>query len=106
MPQHLLDEVPLYEPPIVNADGSYMLDYIHGQDIMAWLTQGPIADRSNESLGASDKGITLYRKMLERELAVAEAGGDPKGIIRDPAQNEYIELPLERNKDMFMGRVR
>jgi 5,5'-dehydrodivanillate O-demethylase len=31
-----------------------------------------------------------------------EAGGDPKGIIRDPARNVTIELPLERNKDMFM----
>jgi 5,5'-dehydrodivanillate O-demethylase len=69
---------------------------------MAWTTQGKIADRSRESLGSSDRGITMYRKMLERELAVAAAGGDPKGVIRDPAQNALIELPLERNKDMFM----
>ena len=102
VPQHLLDDVPLYEPPIVAEDGSYLLDYIHGQDIMAWTTQGKIADRSRENLGGSDRGVTLYRKMLEREMAVAEAGGDPKCVIRDPAQNEYIELPLERNKDMFL----
>jgi 5,5'-dehydrodivanillate O-demethylase len=102
VPQHLLDDVPLYEPPIVAADGSYLLDYIHGQDVMAWVTQGAIADRSRESLGSTDRGVTLYRKMLERELAVAEAGGDPKGIIRDPARNVTIDLPLERNKDMFM----
>jgi 5,5'-dehydrodivanillate O-demethylase len=99
--QHLLDDVPLYEPPIVADDGSYLLEYIHGQDIMAWTTQGEIADRSRENLGSSDRGVTMYRKMLEREMAVAEAGGDPKGVIRDPARNEYIELPLERNKDMF-----
>jgi 5,5'-dehydrodivanillate O-demethylase len=101
VPQHLLDDVPLYEPPIVADDGSYLLEYIHGQDIMAWTTQGEIADRSRENLGSSDRGVTMYRKMLEREMAVAEAGGDPKGVIRDPARNEYIELPLERNKDMF-----
>ena len=101
VPQHLLDDVPLYEPPIVAEDGSYLLEYIHGQDIMAWTTQGAIADRSRESLGSTDRGVTLYRKMLEREMAVVEAGGDPKGVVRDPAQNEYIELPIERNKDML-----
>jgi 5,5'-dehydrodivanillate O-demethylase len=102
VPQHLLDNVPLYEPPIVDEHGGFLLEFIHGQDVMAWVTQGPIADRSSESLGASDKGVTMFRKMLERELAVIEAGGDPKGVIRDPARNTYIELPLEANKDMFM----
>jgi 5,5'-dehydrodivanillate O-demethylase len=101
VPQHLLDDVPLYDCPIYAEDGGFLLGHIHGQDIMAWTTQGAIADRSNESLGAADRGLTMYRKMLERELAVVEAGGDPKGVIRDPARNEYIELPLERNKDMF-----
>ncbi len=91
-----------YEPPIVAPDGSFLLEYIHGQDVMAWVTQGAIADRSRESLGSTDRGVTMYRKMLERELAVAEAGGDPKGVIRDAARNAYIELLLERNKDMFM----
>jgi 5,5'-dehydrodivanillate O-demethylase len=102
VPQHLLDDVPLYEPPIVAADGSFLLEYIHGQDVMAWVTQGAIADRSRENLGSTDRGVTMYRKMLERELAVLEAGGDPKGVIRDAEQNATIELPLERNKDMFM----
>ena len=42
-------------------------------------------------------GITLYRKMLcsGRSSSVA-AGADPKCVIRDPAQNDVIELPLER----------
>jgi 5,5'-dehydrodivanillate O-demethylase len=102
VPQHLLDEVTLYEPPIVAADGSYLLDYIHGQDIMAWTTQGRIADRTTESLSSTDRGITMYRKMLEREMLVCEAGGDPKGVIRDALRNVRIDLPLERNKDMFM----
>ena len=33
---------------IVDERGEYLLDSIHAQDIMAWITQGPIADRTLE----------------------------------------------------------
>jgi 5,5'-dehydrodivanillate O-demethylase len=102
VPQHLLDRVPVYEPPIKDENGNYLLEYFHAQDIMAWVTQGAIADRSTETLGASDRGVTLYRKMLQRELARNGRGEDPLGVIRDPAQNTVIELPLERGKDLLV----
>jgi 5,5'-dehydrodivanillate O-demethylase len=97
-PAHLLDRVHEYETPIFQPNGDFMLDSIHGQDIMAWVTQGPIADRSRESLGSTDKGITTYRRMLLRELKRIEEGHDPKNVIRDPAQNGTIVLPLEGHK--------
>ncbi len=97
-PQHLLDKVWTYDVPIKDQDGEYLLDSIHAQDIMAWETQGPIADRTREALGTTDRGITLFRKMLLRELAAIEAGKDPKNVIRDPAENIVINLPLERTK--------
>jgi 5,5'-dehydrodivanillate O-demethylase len=62
---------------------------------MAWVTQGPIADRTREALASTDRGITLYRKMLLRELKRMEDGEDPKNVMRDPAQNVRIDLPLE-----------
>jgi 5,5'-dehydrodivanillate O-demethylase len=96
-PQHLLDRVHEYDTPIFQANGDFMLDSIHGQDIMAWCTQGPIADRSRESLGSTDKGITTYRKMLLRELKRMEEGHDPKNVIRDP-NHHTIVLPLEGKK--------
>jgi 5,5'-dehydrodivanillate O-demethylase len=65
---------------------------------MAWVTQGAIADRSRESLGSTDRGITLYRRMLLRELKRMEDGHDPKNVIRDPACNGVIVLPLEGRK--------
>src|SRR5262247_2316190 len=71
------------------------LDNNSGQDIMAWITQGPIADRSQEKLGESDKGIILYRRMLRQQLALVEAGGEPMNVFRDPEQNHCIELPCE-----------
>jgi 5,5'-dehydrodivanillate O-demethylase len=36
--------------------------------------------------------------MLAEQLAVVAAGGDPLGVQRDPAANERIDLPQERNK--------
>ena len=101
VPQHLLDRVPMYEPPIKNADGEYMLEYIHVQDIMAWETQGGRADRSREALGTTDVGVVTYRKMLQRELKKVEDGLDPMCTIRDPRDHVRIDLPLEKNKAHF-----
>jgi len=101
IPRHLLDRVPVYDIPYLNAQGEYMLEYIHAQDIMAFISQGPIADRSREGLNSTDRGVTLYRTMLRREIENVAAGRDPLGVVRDPAANHCIVLPLEKNKDMF-----
>jgi hypothetical protein len=76
----------------------FITDFVDGGDIMAWVTQGPIADRTRDQLVASDAGIALYRRMLLDELGRAEAGEDPLGSVRDPVENAIIELPQERNK--------
>jgi 5,5'-dehydrodivanillate O-demethylase len=101
VPDHLLKNVPVYEPPIKDENGEYLLNYIHAQDIMAWETQGPIADRTTEKLGASDMGLVTYRKMLFREMEKVERGEDPIGILRDQSHNRVIDLPRERGKDMY-----
>ncbi|OES44745.1 aromatic ring-hydroxylating dioxygenase subunit alpha [Domibacillus iocasae] len=87
-----------YECPIYDENGKFVTDYIDGQDMMAWITQGPVADRSVERLGTSDKGIIMYRQMLKRELKKMQNGEDPKCTIRDPQQNQNIELPQEEDK--------
>jgi len=98
VPERFLDRVHVYDVPVKDADGEYILDSIHAQDIMAWETQGAIADRTRESLNSTDRGITLYRRMLLRELRRMEEGEDPKSVQRDPAQNHVIDIPLERKK--------
>jgi len=55
--------------------------------------QGRIADRTKENLGASDRGISMLRKQLFRDLDAIADGNDPKGLIRDPARNRSVELP-------------
>jgi 5,5'-dehydrodivanillate O-demethylase len=54
------------------------------QDLMALETQGPIADRTVERLATSDRGVVMYREMLEREIQKVERGLDPLGVVREP----------------------
>ena len=88
----------VYEVPYRDDKGEFILDNIDGQDMMAWISQGAIADRTLENLGASDNGIALYRRVLRREIKKVEEGVDPMFTFRDPAKNERIDLPNERKK--------
>ena len=65
---------------------------------MSWVTQGPIADRTRETLGTSDQGITLYRRLLFEQLEKVKKEEDPLGIIRTGQPNDTIELPQEKEK--------
>lgn len=97
------EKVPFYQVPLpVEENGQadwQLMDNNSGQDIAAWITQGPIADRSQEKLGESDKGIILYRRMLRRQLAIVEDGGEPMNVFRDPEKNVCIDLPWEGQED-------
>jgi 5,5'-dehydrodivanillate O-demethylase len=53
-----------------------------------------------EKLGTTDRGVILFRKMLEREIANVAGGEDPMGVIRDPAKNTVIDLHTEYDKGM------
>jgi 5,5'-dehydrodivanillate O-demethylase oxygenase subunit len=106
VPRELLERVPLYELPLRDESGEYLLDVIDVQDVMAWETQGKIALRDREKLGTTDKGVILFRNMLKRELANVAVGKDPMGTVRDPAKNVCIEFPVERNKSHFLDGFR
>jgi len=101
VPQRLLDRVPLYDFPYRDENGEFKLNIVDAQDVMAWVTQGPIALRHLEKLGTTDSGVIQYRKMLQREMAKVARGEDPIGVIRDPAENDALEFPLEKNKAHF-----
>jgi 5,5'-dehydrodivanillate O-demethylase len=87
-----------YAVPYLDDDGNHLFDFIDGQDIMAWVTQGTIADRTREHLGKSDLGVILLRRLFMEQMAMVERGEDPLGVIRDPERNRLIELPQERDK--------
>lgn len=96
--RELLDKVHVYDVPWQDENGNTIVDNIDGQDMMVWISQGPIYDRSAENLGASDQGIALYRRALRREIQKVEEGLDPMCTFRDPATNVRIDLPNERKK--------
>ena len=98
VPAALRDTVHVYDVPFRDPAGDFIMDNIDGQDMMAWITQGPIADRTLEQLGASDKGVVMYRRALKREAARVQQGHDPMGVMRDPARNSRIDLPTETKK--------
>jgi 5,5'-dehydrodivanillate O-demethylase oxygenase subunit len=98
IPPHLTEQVHLYDVPYIDENGDFIVDNVDGQDMMAWVSQGAIADRTRENLGASDQGLAIYRRVLRRELKKMEQGEDPMGIVRDPARNQRIDLPNERKK--------
>jgi 5,5'-dehydrodivanillate O-demethylase oxygenase subunit len=98
------ESIPYYEMPVVDAKGNYAsLDTVNGQDWMVWVTQDPIYDRTRERLGDSDRGIILYRQLLQQQLERVEAGLDPINVFRDPAQNESIELPAPWDRGYAWG---
>jgi 5,5'-dehydrodivanillate O-demethylase len=72
-----------------------MIDsHVMNQDFIAWVGQGVIADRAMEHLGESDRGVILMRKRLLEDIDSVAAGRDPKGLIRDPAVNQSVHLPI------------
>jgi 5,5'-dehydrodivanillate O-demethylase len=100
-PDQAPEDVPMYFPPVpqLNEEGQPrwdMLDTNSAQDPAAWITQGKIADRDQEHLGRSDKGIILYRQMLEENIQKVERGEDPMCTYRDPEQNQYLWMRTEK----------
>ena len=97
------EQVPVYEVPVptVSSRGEPEWDLVDnnsGQDIVMWYTQGAVADRGAEHLGLSDRGIILYRKLLQDNIERVERSEDPMNVFRDPATNVCLDLPVERAK--------
>ncbi len=70
-------------------------EYVLGQDILAWPAQGAITDRSVEKLAETDRGLIMFRRMLEEQIQVVEDGGDPINTFRNPDANVRLDLPME-----------
>ena len=87
------ETVPWFEIPEVDENGKTIQDFVFAQDRVAWATQGNLADRSQENLGASDAAIAVYRKILDEQIKINEDGGEPMNVFHDPsAVGDIIHL--------------
>jgi len=62
------------------------------QDRVAQESQGVLYDRSNEHLAYTDRGVILLRRLYKESIESVKKGGDPIGVVRDPAKNDLIRL--------------
>jgi len=92
------ESFPNYEVPWRDERGQHIVDYVEGQDIMAWVTQGGTPDRTQEHLGKSDTGVILLRKVVFENIEKVQRGEDPLGVMRDANAARNIDLPIERDK--------
>ena len=90
--------------PIRDENGQYRLEHVLVQDAMAWETQGPITDRTQEHLGVGDEGIIFFRKLLREQIDIVRHGGEPLGVIRDPNKNKIIEFPVINERIGIYGK--
>jgi 5,5'-dehydrodivanillate O-demethylase len=81
-------------PDALHPYTKFRMDMVQAQDHMAWETQGPIADRTTERLTSSDRGVILLREVMFRELKKVRQGQDPLGVVRDAANNPFIDTHL------------
>ena len=95
--------IPTWHGPIKDSNGDWIISHVGNQDIVAWVSQGRIADRTREHLGASDRGVAMLRRRLFDDLAAVAEGKDPRAIIRNPERNVRIELPCLAREDLMNG---
>lgn len=84
--------------------GKWITSHVMNQDFVGWVGQGTIADRTQEHLGRSDKGILMMRKTFRENMKLVEQGADPKGTIRTSELNTCIDLPI-KNRELYTASL-
>jgi 5,5'-dehydrodivanillate O-demethylase oxygenase subunit len=101
------DRIPAWHGPVIDpATGGLISSHVMNQDFVAWIGQGTIADRTQEHLGTSDRGVLMLRKRFLSDLEAVARGEDPKAVIRDPEVNRRVTLPVAERKFLTEGVTR
>src|SRR5918996_5069277 len=105
------EEMPLYDMPSPTLDRhgqpqfQYLDNDVDPQDNAIFVSQEAIYDRTKELLGESDRGIVLYRHVLENQIKLIADGKDPMNTFRDPVKNRRLELATESREKFLTGRL-
>ncbi len=65
------------------AADSYEAGQRHPGDYEAQVSQRPVAIHGLEHLGATDRGVAMFRNQLRRGMRAVRAGDDPAGLCRN-----------------------
>jgi 5,5'-dehydrodivanillate O-demethylase len=96
---YVQERIPGWHGPVKDPEtGRWISSHVMNQDFVAWIGQGTIADRTQEHLGTGDRGVILLRQRFFDDLAAIGRGEDPKGIIRNPAANVSVPLPVAERR--------
>jgi phthalate 4,5-dioxygenase len=61
-------------------------------DVAITQSQGTVHQQKNEHLSSSDIAIVRARRMLDEACDDVLAGRDPRGVVREPAQNDFSDM--------------
>ena len=61
--------------------GQPILDFVLAQDAIVWVAQGPITDRTQETLGRTDIPIVQLRRQLDEQIGRVERGEAPMNVF-------------------------
>jgi len=101
---YIQEQIPAWSGPVKDpVTGRWISSHVMNQDFVAWIGQGVIADRTQEHLGTSDRGILMLRKRFLSDLEAMASGSDPKAVIRDPAINRIVPLPIAERQILTEG---
>lgn len=87
-----------YLGSLMTDSGEHQMTSFPSQDKMAWETAGPVFDRTQEHLGASDRGIALWRKLMLEQIDAVSRGEDPIALVRDPVDNVCITFDVSEGQ--------
>jgi 5,5'-dehydrodivanillate O-demethylase oxygenase subunit len=87
---------------LLDENGMYNdLALTFNQDYLCWSSQGPIAKRDLEKLGAGDTGVIKFRSLLVQQMRMVQDGAEPSmNVFRDPSENEGLEWPVIPHETM------
>ena len=103
---YVQQSIPTWYGPIRDENGKWIDTHVMNQDFLAWVGQGTIADRTKETLGASDRGIVMIRRRFADDIERIARGEEPKAVIRDPVKNVRVKLPMADRDKRLKGHTR
>ena len=74
-------------------------------DYDAVVSQGRIANRKNEHLGTSDRGVAMLRRMLTQAIKAERFDPPSKGVVRTYAHTVVLRCPGEIDLAAFGRRT-